>query len=89
MVKTRSVAYRLASTAAPTTEMTTTATTESDRSLVVPPVETSNGPTKPPFLEVSQKKIPIPNPTEDTVKGPIRLRLLRLPPEIHTKKSVE
>eukprot|EP00536_Pseudo-nitzschia_multiseries_P005887 jgi/Psemu1/65306/estExt_Genemark1.C_1190058 len=32
-----------------------------------------------PFLEVTQKGKPIPNPSEETVKGPIRLRLLPLP----------
>ena len=66
MVKTRSVAYRLASA-------TTT--------------ETSNRQLRFPFLEVSQKKIPIPNPREETVKGPIRLRLLQLPPAIKTEKT--
>ncbi len=48
-------------------------------STTAPPIKLkAETPKEYPFLEVSQKKISIPNPTEETVKGPIRLRLLRL-----------
>jgi len=63
MVKTRSIAYRLAAT----TATSTVATEDKDKR------------NKCAFLEVSQKRKSISNPTEDTVKGPIRLRLLQLP----------
>jgi len=65
MVKTRTVAYRLA-----TTRMTKTKSG----------TEISSPDTQLPLLEVTQKKVPLSNPTEETVRGPIRLRLLRLPP---------
>ena len=60
MVKTRCIAYRLAAT----TAISTAATAE------------DKDKRKCAFLEVSQKRKSISNPTEDTVKGPIRLRLL-------------
>mmetsp|Transcript_40983 Transcript_40983/g.96223 ORF Transcript_40983/g.96223 Transcript_40983/m.96223 type:complete len:90 (-) Transcript_40983:378-647(-) len=87
MVKTRSVAYRLASTTPTTT--TTMAAKKTDRGGVVETTEPSNSHSKIrcPFLEVSQKKIRISNPTEETVKGPIRLRLLRLPPATHPEET--
>ena len=72
MITTRAVAYRLAS--APLEKLKTP---QSPKGSVVPDAVASK--IQYPFLEVSQKKIAIPNPTEETVKGPIRLRLLRLP----------
>ena len=74
MVTTRAVAYRLASTTAPIKSKTEQAQTDS----ILPDAIISKHAVEYPFLEVSQKKIAIPNPSEETVKGPIRLRLLRM-----------
>mmetsp|Transcript_24991 Transcript_24991/g.54804 ORF Transcript_24991/g.54804 Transcript_24991/m.54804 type:complete len:85 (+) Transcript_24991:450-704(+) len=74
MVKTRSVAYRLA---APTYGA------NHDNRQDEKATGTNSGFA---FLEVTQKGKPILNPTEETVRGPIRLRLLRLPPS-HSQKD--
>ena len=77
MVTTRAVAYRLASTSAPIKSKVQ----EAQKDSIVPDEVISEHTIEYPFLEVSQKKIGISNPSEETVKGPIRLRLLRLPAE--------
>ena len=80
MVKTRAVAYCLASTTPPPA----TKREQGEDSIVQEGGSKQIQAQYYPFLEVSQKRIAIPNPTEETVKGPIRLRLLQLPSAVKT-----